>query len=1193
MIDLQHILDEALTIPPDKAGPVELKLRDVLEKKYKDFNNQDIIVKCCRNDEKSGKMSAKELVQIYIVGLGNIIDLFKVYDKCKSEYLQQKLQKKIKIERADGKVVELDPLKDLNRIGRLPVLKQFIEKFENLVRSDTSIQTAFSKYAINDHDRDCIRLMCWNKNVMVWGTKQFEPSQKFAVQLWQNIDTIDSGSAYGDPDEQCPYCTHSKGHWDNHADGDPDYEQYWYLKIPEGVSCTKKGDLNDPEVVKIYNALKGLGPSILVCQHDSSDDWCDRDDNPISEYDVDIHDADDSIYIDDDGEVVDPSDYEEAEEIQFNFGPGKEDYYDDVIELYDKWFSEVDVSRQLPQQPWESDREFKSRQEAGHDTFVGFKGDEEDFDPNKITKPVFDFEKDVWTKPINLKAEHFQDGILKFQLPRNTNAWVCVEGAEIASMAGFPTNFIGAQSNKRLKFVKCTLKSADGWTPSEDTKKGLDLIFESCKLESTFKLGNALGGAELRELAISRGTDQNNNLQDFSFLSGNAKLKKIEKLVMESRLDSIGSFEGLASSLEMDEMQEVFIAQRYYSDPEVRIKSFRGLPKKVNKLVISGFLVEQDAIKSLEDDFPEVGSELEIRVKNVDQDILVPLFKAIWRKLDDRCKVTYEENGKHVFDTLNIEPIFKALKDDKAPSRFTGLQKKNFESSKIVLDLSPRNMYEERAFLSSDIGFSESGIFDANKIPLFQNQKKIFQLRHGDYYIDSWMYAMVQDERIVCFSPSLDIIQGPFTKQTTNHKWWDTICLDKGEHGPDFNLDEALKVFLKTRDTDFPETKTLALMDGFTGKTISNMDQPDLTLRLCRGSCLGLAEVSKCNLAAFQDERGKTLHWDDKKTFESSTIYRDCIFSEGSKLEAKAVYNCTITQPEKDKQWISRYGGVPAIDVSSSEGIFNTKISSKNLGVRVNSPVVEGCTIESGSSYVDLFNIKKLASSRLVARNSIELRIVEDFSMTRDCYFESSGQEIDQISIKTYGEKTDIEPAKGNEIASAVASRLEISQIKTLNLYQLPISSLKFLEDLSTKVKNIQQVHVNLDNVKDFSFKLKSQDQVDSLGYPYHSTPHLENIPKDATLDGFDASVLLSLGYYQHGGANKDKWTSRVHEQFDKYFTQYPKGPYHLEYAMGVDPNYIDKNGQFAAPKTINERLFDKPTTIDESEWKRVLSLFR
>jgi len=178
-----------------------------------------------------------------------------------------------------------------------------------------------------------------------------------------------------------------------------------------------------------------------------------------------------------------------------------------------------------------------------------------------------------------------------------------------------------------------------------------------------------------------------------------------------------------------------------------------------------------------------------------------------------------------------------------------------------------------------------------------------------------------------------------------------------------------LKAFLATRKTDFPETETLTLMDGFNGKTISGIDEPDLTLNLSRGGCPNLVEISRCKLAAIQDERGKTLHWDDKKTFVSQTIYRDCIFSEGSKLEAKAVYNCTITQPEKDENWIHRHGGVPAIEVVSSEGVFNTKLSSKSLGIRVKSPVVEGCTIESGRRYVELIGIKKLASSSLGARS--------------------------------------------------------------------------------------------------------------------------------------------------------------------------------------------------------------------------------
>lgn len=1186
MLDIQKLLDEALTIPADKAGPVELKLRDALQKR-KDCKYEDVIVKCCRSDEKSGKIDAKQLTQTYIVGLGNIIDLLKVYDKCKDEYIQQKLDKKVKLERADGKIVELDPLKDLNKISRLPALKKFIENFEKLVANDTSIQTSFKKYAINNHDRECIRLMCWNSRVMVWGTKEFEPSQKFAVQLWQNIETIDSGAAYGDPDEQCPYCTHSKNHWDNHSDGDPDYEQYWYLKIPTGVSCTKRGDLNTPEVVKIYNHLKGLGPDLLICQHDSNDDWCDRDDNPISEYGIDIHDADETIYLNDDGEPVDPDEDEDEvnEEIDFNFGPGKEDFYKDVVELYDKWFTRHEIDTSVPKQPWESDRQYNDRKGKAA-KFVKYVGDAQ---AEEKINHQFDFEHDVWTNPITLKAEHFKDGILTVQLPQVINCWLKIEGAEIASFAGFPRDLIGDGALKELKFESCKLKSAEGWSPSEVTKNGLRLTFSECIIEDSFKLGDSLGGASLSKLVVGRGTasGDSKSIKDFKFLGGANKLKSIMELSI-GNTKVIESFEGLSESLEEHKIQTIFIQDIGWYGDCVQIKNFKGLPAEVENLTLIPLKTTEEAVKNLDLTFPTVSTKLQISIKNTEQEILVPMFRTIWSKAQDTCKLEYDESGKHVFDTSNIQPILKALNDDKVPSRFDGLPRKKFASQRIYLDLSPRNMYEKMSFLSSDVGFGDSGVFDPQKIPLFQNERKIFDVWYGSSYLKDKSYAMVKDGRIVCFSPSMDIIEGPFTKEKTgNRQQWNTICFDDGKHGPDFNLDETLKVFLETRKTDFPEVETLVLKSGFTGKTISNIDEPDLSLRLSRDGCPNLVEVSRCKLAAIQDERGQTEHWNDKKTFESPTIYKDCVFSEGSKLDAKAVYNCIVSQPEKDSKWISRYGGVAAIQIQAKEGVFNSKLSSKSLGVRVESPVVEGCVIESGGGYIELAGTKKIASTKLVAKSEVKLRITEDFSMTRDCWLESTSGE--EVVVNTYVGKTKIDPERSDEIASAIASCLKGQQLKNLDLYHLSITALKFLEELPAGLK-IQQVELNVDELKDFSFKLKNPGQVDSLGYPYGATPHLDRISKDATLDGFDASVLLSLGYYSHGKNNR--WPSRVLEQFDKYFTQHPKGPYHLYQAIGVDPNYIDKNGQFAAPKTLDERLFGRPTTLEEDNWLRVMKLF-
>lgn len=298
MIDIADIINdvvnEALTIPADKAGPVEKKLRsritdEEFRRRYPKFQYHDILVKCCRNDEKSG-IDQKQLERVYIAGLPNIMDMFDVYDKACQSYKTQRLDKKIKIERADGKAVVFDPIRDFARIGRMNILKDFVDKFDRLVNSDDSIQTSFKKYAVLDDERKDIRLICWNDNVMVWGTKKFEPSQKFAVQLWQNIDTIDSAGEYGHPERQCPYCTHAKSHWDRHAGGDDNYEQFWYLAIPENYGSLVKGDLTNSAVVKLYNKLKGLGPDILCAQNDSDGDWCDRNDQPIAECGLDVQD---------------------------------------------------------------------------------------------------------------------------------------------------------------------------------------------------------------------------------------------------------------------------------------------------------------------------------------------------------------------------------------------------------------------------------------------------------------------------------------------------------------------------------------------------------------------------------------------------------------------------------------------------------------------------------------------------------------------------------------------------------------------------------------------------------------------------------------------------------------------------------------------------------------------------------------
>ena len=58
---------------------------------------------------------------------------------------------------------------------------------------------------------------------MVWSTKEYETTNKFVFQLWQNSKTLGRGDVYGDPSEQTPYCTHSKEHWDDYSEDDPHY----------------------------------------------------------------------------------------------------------------------------------------------------------------------------------------------------------------------------------------------------------------------------------------------------------------------------------------------------------------------------------------------------------------------------------------------------------------------------------------------------------------------------------------------------------------------------------------------------------------------------------------------------------------------------------------------------------------------------------------------------------------------------------------------------------------------------------------------------------------------------------------------------------------------------------------------------------------------------------------------------------
>lgn len=191
------------------------------------------------------------------------------------------LGKKITLDVQGGKKVDVDPVKDIDKIRKLRGFRAVVEKMGEIVHSDTSIDTGNQKYQITDDDREKIRLLGVSNNVMMWSTAGYETTNKFVYQLWQNDKTLGRGDVYGDPSEQTPYCTHSKQHWDDYSEDFGDkYRQFWFLEKVDGVEYSA-GDLNNKSVIKAFNAMKGLGPKLLIAMNDSGNDMLDRNDESV------------------------------------------------------------------------------------------------------------------------------------------------------------------------------------------------------------------------------------------------------------------------------------------------------------------------------------------------------------------------------------------------------------------------------------------------------------------------------------------------------------------------------------------------------------------------------------------------------------------------------------------------------------------------------------------------------------------------------------------------------------------------------------------------------------------------------------------------------------------------------------------------------------------------------------------------
>ena len=302
MTFLQYLrrLNEALTIPPNEGDELEKMLYRKLPKSW---THADRVVRWYRNEKKSGT-DEKDLKRVFVDNFANIEDLFKTYDDYISRLKKLKLlDKKIEV-RTATKPVWLDPVKDVDRIRRLQGFRMLVSALGDMAHSDTVVDTPLEKYALNGNDRKNIRIVGLSSNLVCWATKGYETTNKFVYQIWRNDKTLGRGDVYGDPDEQTPYCTHSRQHWDDYAEGNPDYQQFWFFerldnksafgkclddiekgfgKVPDFEKVVselhyKIGDLNDPEVVRIFNCMP-YTQATLVCQNDTGGDLLDREDD--------------------------------------------------------------------------------------------------------------------------------------------------------------------------------------------------------------------------------------------------------------------------------------------------------------------------------------------------------------------------------------------------------------------------------------------------------------------------------------------------------------------------------------------------------------------------------------------------------------------------------------------------------------------------------------------------------------------------------------------------------------------------------------------------------------------------------------------------------------------------------------------------------------------------------------------------
>lgn len=270
---MKNIL-ERVTILPKDNDEIEAKIRAKLDSlsKEKQQLNFDPIIRWYRNDVKNN-IQQNVLTLRYINGLNNIIDeIIEYYDSLEKH--PNIANEKILI---NNREIAANNLAEIRRYENA---MHFLSKVRILANRRIAQKTP-KEYELATDDMLAIELIGESEHVMAWETRGYETTNKFVFNLWQNPNM---NVTYGNKEINSPYCTRMKGHWDSYSTDtfEDEYRQVWFLIKLDGDFKYDKGTLNNPNVKKIFDAMKGFGPSLILAMDDSGLDLLNDKDLPYN-----------------------------------------------------------------------------------------------------------------------------------------------------------------------------------------------------------------------------------------------------------------------------------------------------------------------------------------------------------------------------------------------------------------------------------------------------------------------------------------------------------------------------------------------------------------------------------------------------------------------------------------------------------------------------------------------------------------------------------------------------------------------------------------------------------------------------------------------------------------------------------------------------------------------------------------------